>query len=54
MGDEGPGSGSSPVKPGHRGLSIIRERTSASGSDLTNTSQSGKGTEIVAVREERQ
>jgi signal transduction histidine kinase len=42
------------LQPGHHGLSIIRERASAIGADLTIESQPDQGTKIVVMWEDRQ
>jgi signal transduction histidine kinase len=52
--DDGRGFDPTTVQPGHHGLSIIRERASAIGADLTVDSQPDQGTEIVVMWEERQ
>jgi nitrate/nitrite-specific signal transduction histidine kinase len=52
--DDGRGFDASTVQPGHHGLSIIRERASARGADLTIESQPDQGTEIGVMWEERQ
>ena len=52
--DDGRGFDPAAVQPGHHGLSIIRERASAVGADLTIESQPDQGTEIVVMWEERQ
>lgn len=54
MGDDGRGFDPANVQPGHNGLTIIRERASAIGADLTINSQPDQGTEIVVKWEERQ
>ena len=52
--DDGRGFDPTTVQPNHHGLSIIRERASAVGADLTIESQPDQGTEIVITWEERQ
>ena len=52
--DDGRGFDACTVQPGHHGLSIIRERASAIGADLTIVSQPDQGTRIVVMWEERQ
>jgi nitrate/nitrite-specific signal transduction histidine kinase len=52
--DNGQGVDPDTVQPGHRGLSIIRERACAMGSDPIIGSQPAQGTEIVVRWEERQ
>jgi PAS domain S-box-containing protein len=45
--DDGRGFDTSHTPPGHYGLSMMRERASAIGADLSITSQPGQGTEII-------
>ncbi len=52
--DYGRGFDPTAIQLGHHGLSIIRERASSIGAELTVESQPDRGTETVVTWEERQ